>query len=37
VFEYWPEPGGVLVYGIPNFKMRKSIVDQYVTYPNGSA
>jgi len=32
VFEYWPEPGGVLVYGIPNFKMRKSIVDQYVTY-----
>lgn len=32
VFEYWPEPGGVLVYGIPNFKMRKSIVDQYVAY-----
>ncbi|MCY3602857.1 MAG: NAD(P)-binding protein, partial [Chloroflexi bacterium] len=27
VFEYWPEPGGVLVYGIPNFKMRKQIVD----------
>src|SRR5437868_8760838 len=25
VYEYWPEPGGVLVYGIPNFKMRKSI------------
>ncbi len=32
VFEYWPEPGGVLVYGIPNFKMRKSIVDQYIEY-----
>src|SRR5689334_12174904 len=32
VFEYWPEPGGVLVYGIPNFKMRKSIVDEYLVY-----
>jgi glutamate synthase (NADPH/NADH) small chain len=32
VYEYWPEPGGVLVYGIPNFKMRKSIVDEYITH-----
>jgi glutamate synthase (NADPH/NADH) small chain len=32
VFEFWPEPGGVLVYGIPNFKMRKSIVDDYVAH-----
>jgi glutamate synthase (NADPH/NADH) small chain len=32
VFEYWPEPGGVLVYGIPNFKMRKEIVDEYIEY-----
>ena len=32
VFEYWPEPGGVLVYGIPNFKMRKEIVDEYLAY-----
>ncbi len=32
VYEYWPEPGGVLVYGIPNFKMRKSIVDEYLAY-----
>ena len=24
VYEFWPEPGGVLVYGIPNFKMRKT-------------
>ena len=32
VFEYWPEPGGVLVYGIPNFKMRKTIVDEYITH-----
>lgn len=32
VFEFWPEPGGVLVYGIPNFKMRKQIVDDYITH-----
>ncbi len=32
VFEFWPEPGGVLVYGIPNFKMRKSIVDEYLAH-----
>ena len=32
VFEFWPEPGGVLVYGIPNFKMRKNIVDEYIAY-----
>ena len=32
VFEYWPEPGGVLVYGIPNFKMRKEIVDDYIAH-----
>ncbi|MEX0783802.1 MAG: NADPH-dependent glutamate synthase [Dehalococcoidia bacterium] len=32
VYEFWPEPGGVLVYGIPNFKMRKAIVDEYLEY-----
>ena len=32
VFEFWPEPGGVLVYGIPNFKMQKEIVDEYIAY-----
>ncbi len=32
VYEFWPEPGGVLVYGIPNFKMRKEIVDEYLAY-----
>ena len=32
VYEFWPEPGGVLVYGIPNFKMRKSIVDDYIAH-----
>jgi len=26
VFESWPEPGGILLYGIPNFKMRKEIL-----------
>jgi glutamate synthase (NADPH/NADH) small chain len=32
VYEGWPEPGGVLVYGIPNFKMKKEIVDDYIAY-----
>jgi len=32
VFEAWPEPGGVLVYGIPNFKMRKEIVDAKIAF-----
>jgi glutamate synthase (NADPH/NADH) small chain len=32
VYEFWPEPGGVLVYGIPNFKMRKAIVDEYIAH-----
>ncbi len=32
VYEFWPEPGGVLVYGIPNFKMKKNIVDEYIAY-----
>ncbi|GAB4532719.1 MAG: NADPH-dependent glutamate synthase [Anaerolineae bacterium] len=26
VYEAWPVPGGVLVYGIPSFKLKKSIV-----------
>ena len=32
VFEAWPEPGGVLHYGIPNFKMNKRHVDDQVDY-----
>lgn len=32
VYEAWPEPGGVLVYGIPNFKMRKEIVDAKIAF-----
>lgn len=27
VFEAWPEPGGVLIYGIPGFKLEKHVVD----------
>ena len=30
IFEAWPEPGGVLLYGIPNFKMRKEILTEKV-------
>jgi len=32
VFEAWPRPGGVLRYGIPNFKMRKEILEEYIAY-----
>ena len=32
VFEAWPEPGGVLLYGIPNFKMRKEILAQKIDF-----
>jgi glutamate synthase (NADPH/NADH) small chain len=32
VYEYWPEPGGVLLYGIPNFKMRKEILQDKLDY-----
>jgi glutamate synthase (NADPH/NADH) small chain len=26
LFDAWPEPGGVLLYGIPNFKLQKEIL-----------
>ena len=32
VFEAWPQPGGVLLYGIPNFKMRKEILEEKIEY-----
>ncbi len=32
VFESWPVPGGVLLYGIPNFKMRKEILRDKLSY-----
>jgi glutamate synthase (NADPH/NADH) small chain len=35
VFEAWPEPGGVLLYGIPNFKMRKEILAEKIAYLRG--
>ena len=28
IFEAWPEPGGVLLYGIPNFKLNKPAVER---------
>ena len=32
VFDSWPEPGGVLLYGIPNFKLEKEILDTKLEY-----
>ncbi len=32
VFESWPEPGGILLYGIPNFKMRKEILQEKLDF-----
>ena len=30
VFEAWPKPGGLLIYGIPGFKLDKEIVDAHI-------
>jgi glutamate synthase (NADPH/NADH) small chain len=32
VFDAWPEPGGLLLYGIPSFKMDKAIVDEKIAF-----
>ena len=32
IYEAWPEAGGVLLYGIPNFKMKKEILEQKITF-----
>ncbi|MEE8369348.1 MAG: NADPH-dependent glutamate synthase [Dehalococcoidia bacterium] len=32
VFDAWPEPGGVLLYGIPNFKMKKEILTEKLDF-----
>jgi glutamate synthase (NADPH/NADH) small chain len=32
IFDAWPEPGGVLLYGIPSFKMAKHILSQKIDY-----
>ncbi len=32
VYERWPRPGGILIYGIPSFKLPKKIVDRKIEY-----
>ncbi|HEY5473243.1 MAG TPA: FAD-dependent oxidoreductase, partial [Candidatus Limnocylindrales bacterium] len=32
VFDAWPQPGGLLLYGIPSFKMDKAIVDEKIAF-----
>ena len=32
LYDAWSEPGGVLLYGIPNFKMRKEVLDDKLDY-----
>lgn len=32
IFDAWPQPGGLLLYGIPGFKMNKDIVDEKVDF-----
>lgn len=32
VYEAWPKPGGILLYGIPNFKLDKSMAEAKIAY-----
>lgn len=32
IFDAWPQPGGLLTYGIPSFKLDKCIVDRKMTF-----
>lgn len=32
VYDAWPEPGGVLLYGIPNFKLSKKVLQDKLAY-----
>jgi glutamate synthase (NADPH/NADH) small chain len=32
VYDAWPKPGGLLLYGIPNFKLDKQIVYEYLDH-----
>lgn len=32
VFEAWPFPGGLLIYGIPGFKLEKWVVERRIAY-----
>ncbi len=32
VYDAWPEPGGILLYGIPNFKLAKTVLNDKLDY-----
>jgi glutamate synthase (NADPH) small chain len=32
MFDAWPEPGGILLYGIPNFKLSKDVLQDKLKY-----
>ncbi|HYM15655.1 MAG TPA: NADPH-dependent glutamate synthase [Dehalococcoidia bacterium] len=32
IYDAWPEPGGILLYGIPNFKLSKDVLRDKVAY-----
>jgi glutamate synthase (NADPH/NADH) small chain len=32
IYDAWPEPGGVLLYGIPNFKLSKEVLQDKLRY-----
>jgi glutamate synthase (NADPH/NADH) small chain len=32
MFDAWPEPGGILLYGIPNFKLSKTVLTDKLAY-----
>ncbi|MDP9236767.1 MAG: NADPH-dependent glutamate synthase [Chloroflexota bacterium] len=32
MYDAWPEPGGVLLYGIPNFKLSKDVLQDKIAY-----
>ena len=32
MYDAWPEPGGILLYGIPNFKLSKDVLQDKLAY-----
>lgn len=32
MYDAWPEPGGILLYGIPNFKLSKKVLEDKIAY-----
>jgi glutamate synthase (NADPH/NADH) small chain len=32
IYDAWPEPGGILLYGIPNFKLAKTVLEDKIAY-----